>query len=81
MEIRSRRAKVSGFDMRGSPLGISCKAGGEAMARSPAPLRSCFDQVVGMAVQLPLAVPKFAVTELQVQPAYQVSLLSFTAPT
>jgi len=84
VEIRSRRAKVSGFDMLGVPLWeyAVCKKGGEAPIHAPPPLlRSGADQVVGMAVQLPLALPKLAVTELQVQPAYQVSLLSLTAPT
>ena len=37
-------------------------------------------QIVGKDVQLPLAAPKFAVAELQVQPAYQVSFASRTAP-
>ena len=76
--------KVSGFDMLGVPLWeyAVCKKGGEAPIHAPPPLlRSGADQVVGMAVQLPLALPKLAVTELQVQPAYQVSLLSLTAPT
>ena len=84
VENRSRRAKVSGFDMLGVPLWeyAVCKKGGEAPIHAPPPLlRSGADQVVGMAVQLPLALPKLAVTELQVQPAYQVSLLSLTAPT
>ncbi len=47
----------------------------------PLPEWIASDQVVGMALQLPLLVPKFAVDELQVQPWYQVSLASRTAPT
>jgi hypothetical protein len=38
------------------------------------------DQIVGNDVQAVLVGPKFAVAELQVQPWYQVSVASRTAP-
>ena len=41
---------------------------GPARQACPLPNWIASDQVVGMAVQLPLLVPKFAVAELQVQP-------------
>src|SRR3546814_20654196 len=48
---------------------------------APPRYRTSARQVTGMSVQLPLVSPNDAVAELQVQPAYQVSLASATAPT
>ena len=49
--------------------------------RPPAPQEADnYGAIAGKLVQEPLVVPKFAVFELQVQPAYQVSEASFTAP-
>ena len=44
------------------------------------PLFGSISVPYGMEVQDLLVEPKFAVAELQVQPAYHVSLASFTAP-
>lgn len=78
---RSRLAKIGRLVMEYVPRDIVKKGAGRPLPAARSPKSIAGDQVVGMPVQLPLDVPKSAVAELQVQPWYQLSLASRTAPT
>ena len=77
VERRRMRPRARGLFMVGPRSNV--RTGGERL-RDRRPYRRSSAGQFGIAVQAPLVLPNDAVEELQVQPAYQVSVASRTAP-